>query len=300
MARNHAGLLHDISNAQFSKLAAGVPFTCGIVKDAPFSGIAFCAGKEGPWLDVPSEPITDIAASDYFVCFLKSDGKLGCVGKTIDVIIKDEHTPRMEYIDPRNLVKFGIDPITKKTNQDFSEKRFKDLKAGDHKVCATGVDDDLVYCMGSNLAHSSELPAQPVLDYSPSYEQNTYLISKSGDLVNIGSPHQYPTVAKIADLSKLKYKKFFLSPTSLLLSTAAGNRYSDGAMIPENTLIMNNGLSEEGVLGVARLQSSLSKYRHTVMCMLKDNHKVKCILPHGYRSEQNDTLLNDIPKNVTY
>lgn len=298
-ARNAAGILHDVSNAQFSKLAAGTHFTCGIVKDAPFSGIAFCAGKEGPWLDIPNEPIKDISASEEFICFLNGDGKLGCVGKVLDVVMIDERGPRIEKIDPREFTKFGIDPITKKTYQDFSEKRFKDLRAGEFKICARGADDDLIYCMGNNLHHSSEIPTLPVLDYSPANSDLTFIISKSGDLTNAGASFNYGYSTKVADLTELKYKKFFPSPSDFLLSTTGGNHYSDGAAIPENTLIAA-GLIEEGVIGAVKLNSSRSKDRHRVVCMLKDNHKVKCALPQGYRSENNDTLLNDIPRNIAY
>lgn len=301
-ARNVEGTLHDLRHAQFSKLAAGASFTCGIVKDAPFKGIPFCFGEEGSWLDIPNEPIIDISAGHALVCFLKADGRLGCEGSSeVRIISKDAHgRGHVKMINARDLVKQGIDPVSKQMDQDFSNKKFKSVRVGRDKACAQGADDGIVYCMGGNLSNSGHTPTFAVADYAAGDEHHTFLIFNDGSLNYVGVGMGFYKNKGIPDPYMLKYKKFQFSPDSLMLLTSTGNKYADGRVMPESTLITGHGVVEEGGIGAASLNSSFKADRFSVICILKDNHKVKCVLPPDWPGDTNNTLFTDIPPEIAY
>lgn len=294
-ARNAQKTIHDISNARFSKLTAGFKFSCGIVKDEPYTGIPFCFGEEGPWLDVPHAPVKDISADDNFVCFIKEDGKMGCVGGELDLLFTVSNNGHTKRIHAEELLKHGIDPVSKQMNQDFSEKKFKSVKVGDKKVCAQGADDGIVYCMGSNIRGGGESYPTEVLDYAGGDPNGTPFILKDGTLTFVGSSFNANPAKNIPDRYKLKYKKI-LTPQGVMLLTAKGNTYTDGMVMPENTLVTFNDLSEEGVLGAVDVSSSFQRDRFSVFCILKDNKKVKCLSSKGTKTP----LIMKLPSEISY
>lgn len=294
-ARNVKKVIHDIRNAQFSKLTAGSSYTCGIVKDEPYKGIPFCFGEEGPWLDVPHEPIIDIAANNSFVCFIRENGTLGCVGHEVDLLLTIAGDGVIKRIKAEDFVRHGIDPVSKKMESDFSNKKFKSVKVGDTKVCAQGADDGIVYCMGSNIRGAGESYPEEVLDYGAGNPNRTPLIRKDGTLTMVGAGLSGPPAKNIPDRYLLKYKKM-LATAGIILLTAKGNTYGNGAVMPEDTLVTFDDLTEEGVLGAVEVESDLSSKPHRVYCILKYNQKIKCVSPRGLAT----SLMNEIPKELSY
>jgi hypothetical protein len=231
-ARNVQNVAYDITNAQFSKITAGNNHTCGIVKGGTFDGIPLCFGKEGNWLNVPHEKVVDISAGFNSTCVIKANGTLNCVGQEFATISKANHAQR---IRAENIVLYGIDPVTKQENQDFSKKIFKNIKVARKTGLVCGQDnDDKVYCMGDNQDGIGESIAQKALDYFPE-EVHTIFILDDYKVHCVGHKDTFGALPNLTKPDELKFKKLF--PGSQIgLLTAAGNSYDDGTPIPENTL----------------------------------------------------------------
>lgn len=296
-ARNAQRLIYDISNAKFLKIAAEAASTCVIMAEEPYKGIPFCFGEEGPWLDVPHEPVIDISTWEGVTCFIKASGHLGCVGRDIYLFNKDaDRKSPSPTIRACDLIKHGVDPFTKEAHQDFSAKKFKRVQVSSLKVCAQGAEDDIVYCMGYNLHGSSESRPHAVLDFYAQEHNGLHYLNEQGQLffTHIGSNN---LIANIPDPYDLKYKKIVGSPHALSLLTKAGNSYLDKTPMPENTLITFWGFAEENVLDAVTVESSFAKDRYQNICMIKDNYQVKCI---SLVKRKDNKIINDIPNNIAF
>jgi hypothetical protein len=260
----------DPTNLQFSKITASGFTTCGIVKGGTFDRVPFCWGLEGPWLDVPDEPVVDISAGWGFTCFIKADKSLACVGQEL-LLFYDFGSVE---ISATSLPKHGITGTT--FNADFSKMGFVDLKTGERDVCATCADDGLVYCMGSNFKGGGNVLPHIVLDYFPN-QLHTHLILNDGSLSISGEPMGWNPIPGIKNPNSLKFKKILGAGSMAYFLTAVGNFYDDGSPIPENTLISFIGFSQEGVLKVADYKTSRKKGWKEILIILKDDHTVKLI-----------------------
>ena len=263
----------DAANAKFSKVAGGYFFACGILMGDMFDRIPVCWGKEGKWLDVPHEPVKDIACGSGITCFIKIDGRLACVGPDIPIFTKNSETIRYNAQDLPS--QHGITATSER--EDFSQKQFVDLKVGSGRVCATAADDGRVHCMGSNGYGSGEALAEPVLDYFPGDESSTYYILLGGELKTVGVGLGFRDVPNISDPKGLKYRKIIASKQGFDYLTAHGNFYDDGRPIPENTLVSPLGFSEEGVLSSVCYYNSYEADRFRIITILKTDHTIKNI-----------------------
>lgn len=285
-ARNASRKAYDVRLAQFSKITASYFHTCGILKSAPFEGIPVCFGKEGEWLNVPHEKVKDIAAGYELTCFIKEDEKLACIGEKFNILNKNEN---LIEIKPEELVKYGIDPFSKKENQDFSQKKFKNLKVRFNRVCAQSSDDGIVYCMGNNDNGSGESITQKFLDY-----EDNHFILENGERWGVGIQFGFRPLKNVANPEELKFKKIFFYGQGFL--TGPGNVYNDGSKIPENTLVTTRGFSAEGILGAAIADINYETIDYEVICMIKENNKIRCEVLDGYKPS--GSLLSDIPKEI--
>ncbi len=293
-ARNASKKPYDVSNAQFSKITAASFFTCGILKGGVSDGIPVCFGKEEQWLDVPDEKVKDLAAGLTFTCFIKNDGKLGCVGTKVMINTKAGATI---YVNAEDLPKHGLDAFNE--NLDFSQKIFTSVKAGVGRVCAQDADG-LVHCMGSNIRGTGLSIAQKVSDYHVRHIGTSFL-DEQGKLVHGGDGYGFNILTNISQPKTLKYKKL-CGEKGLL--TAPGNSYDNGAIMPENTLIPYSGETEEGVLDFVLPESSRKIERVSIRCLIKENHKIIC-RPHlkspNPTQEEKDTLIiKDLPTELAY
>ena len=205
-ARNSQKKYYDVSKAAFTKLTASGADTCGILKDPPYEGIPVCFGQEGESFDVPHEKVKDISTGDV-TCFIKPDDTLACVGKKKWLFT----STTVSEIRAAQLPKWGIDPSSGAEGQDYSTKRFKNVKMGYQslKICAQG-HDDVVYCMGENRTTpaSSIFGPQPLLDYEPGDSEFGFSLMKDGTPHLLGSPG-YPKILNIKSPKLLKYKRIF-------------------------------------------------------------------------------------------
>gem|GEM_PF-2580061 len=294
-ARNASKKSFDVSNAQFSKITASFEFTCGILQEGDFDGIPVCFGKEAEWLDVPHEKVKDLVAGPGFTCFIKNDGKLGCVGPKVMIRKK----AGVDYINAEDLPKHGVDAVNE--NLDFSQKIFTNVKAWVGRVCAQDVNG-FVHCMGSNIRGTGAAIAQKVLDYSVR-DTGTSFLDDKGNLLDGGDGHGFNIIylSNISKPERLKYKKLFGTDG---LQTALGNTYDDASLMPENTLIPYIGESEEGVLDFVMPESSRSKERISIRCVIKENHKIRCRphlkSPKPTQEERDSLIIKDFPKELAY
>ncbi len=305
-ARNASKKFYDVSNAQFSKITASSHFTCGILKEDALDGIPVCFGKEGEWLDVPHEKVKDLVAGPNFTCFIKSDGKLGCVGSKVLIYTKAN---AKIYINAEDLPKHGIDTVNE--NLDFSQKIFTTVRAAFNgfrdagfpkgKVCAQDIDG-IVHCMGSNIWDSGwvHTEAEKASDYF-AHDNGAIFLTPHGELLYGGVILFLGIISNISKPETLKYKKIFGKECLL---TAPGNTYDNGSIMPENTLICC-GEMEESVLDVALIQYHVKKMKDIpIICVLKENHKIAC-KPNFKSSDAvqqvRDTLLiKDLPTELAY
>ncbi len=305
-ARNASRKFYDVSNAQFSKIAASSHFTCGILKESALDGIPVCFGKEGEWLDVPHEKVKDLVAGPNFTCFIKSDGKLGCVGSK--VLIYTKANAKIN-INAEDLPKHGIDTVNE--NLDFSQKIFTTVKASFNgfrdagfprgKVCAQDIDG-IVHCMGSNIRDTGWVPAEAekASDYFV-HDTGAVFLTPNGDLLYRGGSALYDGLNNISKPKTLKYKKIFYEECLL---TAPGNTYDNGSIMPENTLICGEEV-EESVLDVDVIQYHVKKMKDIpIICVLKENHKIAC-KPNFKSSDavqqvRETLLIKDLPTELAY
>ncbi len=227
----------------------------------------------GKWLDVPHEPIKDIACGDSMTCFIKMNGRLACVGPDIPIFTKNSGQIRYNAHDLPS--QHGITATSER--EDFSQKQFLYLKVGSGRICATAANDGRVHCMGDNLRGSGEPLGEPVLDYFPGDETRTYYILRSGQLKLVGMGFRFRAVPNISDPETLKYKKIIASKQGIDYLTACGNFYKDGRPIPENTLVSPLGFSEEDVLNSVCYNNSYKADRFSIITILKTNHTIKNI-----------------------
>ena len=267
----NAKITLDASHLSFSKISAGDRFTCGMLKDSPYENIPICFGKEGKWLNVPNEPIKDIAASSDFTCFIKDDDTVGCVGSKISVFSKNGNV--IGGVPAKRLVKFGISPhlndVPDSHYVNLSNEKFVTLKAGiGGRVCGKSKDDGYIYCMGGNEKEAGKISSK-VLDYAISDVSYTICIDKNNDLKMFGDQTKsFNPIINISNPRALKYKKI---TSSFDLLTASGNFDDDGSPIPENTLITFGGKSIKDV------RDSIEYYVHPerIFCILNMNKKIE-------------------------
>jgi hypothetical protein len=248
-----------------------------------------CFGSEGEWLDVPHEKIKDICSKELLTCFIKSDDTLACIGAPINLLTFT--------IKAQEIVFYGIDPVTGDMVQDYSHKKFKNVKIGDTRVCAQGLEDGIVYCMGTNLHGAGQSSPEEAVDYHPHYPKTMILIPKDGTLKVIGSAILFSPLKNISDPQSLKYQRL-ASDNETAFFTAAGNTYDDGSSIPENTLVTTSGFVREGVMEFVYSESSYDASRFGVFCFTDTNHKVKCEAINDFRKREHTKLISDIPKEI--
>ncbi len=251
-----------------------------------------CFWARGESVDVPHEKVKDISTGDV-TCFIKPDDTLACVGKKKWLFT----STTVSEIRAAQLPKWGIDPSSGAEGQDYSTKRFKNVKMGYQslKICAQG-HDDVVYCMGENRTTpaSSIFGPQPLLDYEPGDSEFGFSLMKDGTPHLLGSPG-YPKILNIKSPKLLKYKRIFAHGEGFL--TAPGNTYENGSSIPENTLIIaSRGILQEGVLDFVITESSYKADRFSIGCLLTDKGKVRCQNLSKKSSPTNQTdVLDNIP-----
>lgn len=295
-ARNVSKKFYDVRNARFSKLSTSDFFSCGILKEEGFDGIPLCFGRDGEWLDVPHEKVTDIACGPDFTCFVKEDGKLGCVGKEIELLSK---TGASIKINPADLSKHGVSEGVE--NIDYSQKIFKNIKNGGFRICAQDVDG-FVFCMGTNVSNKGSSIKERVTEYSVDM-YHTLFILEDGKLAEAGVKSGFNPIQDVTDPSNLKYKKILGPSTGTSLLTASGNFYSDGSSMPANTLLSYSGDKEEGVLAAASVNSSRRIGSITILCMVKANHKILCRPEARVKDAANNLdnpILKDLPQELAY
>jgi hypothetical protein len=295
-ARNAQNVIYDITNSQFSKISAGDNHTCGIVKGGTFDGIPLCFGKEGEWLNVAHEKVLDVSTGSHSTCVIKMNGTLTCVGLQFMIMSKANLPQRIRAED---IVLYGIDPVTKQENQNFSQKTFKNIKVARKAglVCGQS-DDDKVYCMGDNQGGMGESIAQKALDYVPE-EVHTILILDDYSLRWIGRQGTFGALPKLAKPAELKFKKMF-SGAQIGLLTAVGNFYDDGTSMPENTFIVPKYLVKADVLGFASGRGEPPGVPGLIAyCLINKNHKVSCkAYLQGEIDNRNSLIVKNIPAKI--
>lgn len=292
-ARNASKKIYDVSHARFSKISAGHFFSCGILMEDDFDGIPICFGQEDKWLDVPHEKVKDISAGPNYTCFIRENDRLACVGMDVNIHSNSGTITKIKAEDlPKHGVSEGLEHI------DYSQKKFKTVRAGLNRVCAQDMDD-IVFCMGSNIHNTGGSIKEKVLDYRVDL-MRTLFILENGKLEQKGTHLLFKGIANITDLNTLIYKRS-LDESNLL--TAAGNFYADGSVMPENTLISSIGYKEECILDATVVESSRSKERISIRCVVKENHKVQC-KPHwdsqDTHKEADTPVIKNIPQEILY
>jgi alpha-tubulin suppressor-like RCC1 family protein len=297
-ATNASNKRFDVSQAQFSYISVSGNHSCGLLKGGELDKMPVCFGQEGEWLKVPQEKMRSIAPGSDFTCFVKENGSLGCVGDKIR-IYSASSGPQQE-IKAEDLPKYGITPGSGVEYIDFSTKSFKSVKATQHGICAMG-DDDMVYCMGSNMLGMGKSIQQKAIDYAPITEKlNT--ITDDGKFHEIEISSSSKAAPNLGDPKRLKYKKVFYSFNGILgILTDAGNSYDDGTALPENTLVMPNFETTliQGVVDMASNRGGLGKSDLYAYCVLKTNHKVTCVaIAVGGANNPDSLIVKDIPPEI--
>lgn len=300
-ATNSSGKSFDVSKAQFSKVSIGTFHTCGILKGGLVDGTPVCFGRKGIWLNVPSYKVKDIACGPNFTCFLKDDGKPECIGGDINIVSKSFVATE---INAKDLVKYGVDPVSKNENLDFSKRAFKSLKAGDGQICAQDTQNDMVYCMGRNANGLSESIAQKALDYASDSIMRTLIIAEDGKLKSVGAAGLgFNAIKNVSKMEALNFRKVIHSfEGNSALFTGPNNKYDDGNSMPENTLIVS-GLAphvDEDALGYASNRGGSGGSDLFAECILKKNHKIACkAYSVGGIENPNSLMVKDIPKEIS-
>jgi alpha-tubulin suppressor-like RCC1 family protein len=293
-ARNAQKKYYDVSKAEFSKITAMSLHTCGILRAPPYEGIPVCFGKEEDGLDVPHEKVKEITAGGGFTCVIKQDDTLSCVGRTIQLITD---TAGVFKIKAEELVKWGVDPTSGAEHQDYSTKKFKNVKGGVFRVCAQGLDDNVVYCMGQSIRKSSKLGTHPFIDFVAGDGQAIGILDTGHLYVIDGTRYVYKPVPNISNPETLKRKKILTNGFAYL--TATGNRYDDGTPIPENTLVVSVGYVKEGAINLIEPETSCKVDRTNAFFYLTDQGKMGCFnCQDPDVKSKNSDLINNAPKEI--
>ncbi len=297
-ATDSSGKSFNVSKTQFSKVSVGNLHTCGLLRGGANEGKAVCFGNKGSWLKVPTGKLLDISCGSNYTCFLDENGKLGCVGDDIDFAPKN--SPRRQ-IKAEDLVKYGIDPLSKNENQDFSSKIFKNLKAGDSQICAQGKNDDIVYCMGANLRGMGESINQKALDYALGLN-SVMIIADDGTLSVVGVQRVFPGAKNLASLAGLKLRNVVNSFSgNIAFFTGPNNHYDDGTTLPENSLVISSSKTTiyEDALGYASNRGGQAASNLYAQCILKKNAKLACsAFVTGGKDNPDSLIVKDVPKDL--
>lgn len=293
-ARNAQKKYYDVTDAEFSQIAAGGLHTCGILLKPPYEGIPVCFGFENEWLDVPHEKVKEISVGHGFTCVIRQDDTLYCTG----ILMFSDGISNIAKISAQEFPKLGVDPISGSDHQDYSHKKFKNLKCGFNVVCARALDDNGVYCMGSSAHKGLLLGAKnDFIDYFPGHS-NVKLILNSQKIYNTHAQMTFYSFPNLAKPNKLKYKKIFNDRAYL---TARGNKYDDGSIIPENTLIhhTNIGPIKHDIAEFIEVATSDKPDRLPVYFYLTNKGKLGCINCHKQDIKSRDSeIVNNIPKEI--